>query len=47
MRVDRFSEVVTKKEALKKQITIAQVKEVLRVANELLEGELYKLIRKL
>jgi hypothetical protein len=38
MRVDIFSEKVTKKEGKRKSISIAQVKEVLKIANEMLGG---------
>ena len=47
MNVSEFSDKVTRKEGLKKSMTVAQIKEVLKVANEMLLGELYKLIRKL
>ena len=47
MKVTDFSEEVTKKEGLKKSISIAQIKEVLRIANQMLKGELYKLIRRI
>ena len=45
MNVQRFSEIVTKKEGKKISISIAQVKEVLKIVNRLLGGKLYKLIR--
>jgi uncharacterized protein (DUF2267 family) len=45
MKVDKFSQEVAKKEGLKKQVNIAQIKEVLKVINELLDKQLYKLIR--
>jgi hypothetical protein len=38
---------VAKNEALKKQVNIAQIKEILKVINAIVGGELYKLIRKL
>lgn len=47
MKVTVFAKEVTKQEGLKKQISIAQVMEVLRVVNKLLGGALYKLIRSL
>ena len=47
MKVSKFSERVTKIEGKKKQISIAQVKEALKVTNDLLAGGLYKLIRAL
>lgn len=46
MKVTTFSQRVTKGEGLKQALSIAQVKEVLRVANDLLDGELYKAIRR-
>jgi hypothetical protein len=45
MKVSLFSLEVAKREGLKKQLSIAQIKEVLKVVNELLDGELYKTIR--
>ena len=38
--------IVTKREGKVKQMSIAQVKEVLKIVNELTYGELYKLLRK-
>lgn len=46
MQVSKFSELVAKSEGKKQQVNIAQIKEILKVANDLLGGELYKLIRK-
>jgi len=46
MQVNKFSELVAKKEGLKKQVNIAQIKEILRVVNKLLDGEFYGLIRR-
>lgn len=46
MKISKFSELVAKSEGKKKQINIAQIKEILKVVNDLLDGELYKLIRK-
>ena len=46
MRVDKFSVSVSYWEGKKVQVNIAQIKEVLKVVNKLLDGELYKLIRK-
>jgi hypothetical protein len=45
MKITDFSLLVTKREGGKKSISIAQVKECLRCANDLLGGELYKLIK--
>ena len=47
MKITDFSECVAKREKKKKQVSIAQIKEILKVINELLDGELYKLIRKM
>jgi len=46
MKISEFAVAVTKNEGLKKEVDIAQIKEVLRVINQLLDGELYKLIKK-
>jgi hypothetical protein len=45
MKVTTFSEMVVKAEGKKKSISIAQVKEVLKETNKLLDGKLYFLIR--
>ena len=45
MKVNEFARLVTLIEGLKKELDIAQVKEVLRVVNDLLAGKLYKNIR--
>jgi len=42
--VHKFAVKVCKLEGKKKQVNIAQVKEVLKVVNQLLDGELYKII---
>ena len=46
MKVNDFAVEVSKKEGGKKEQSIAQIKETLRCANDLLCGELYRLIRK-
>ena len=45
MKITKFAVSVTKLEGKKKQVNIAQVKEILKVTNKLLTGKLYKLIR--
>jgi len=45
MKVTDFSVLVAEKEGKKRQVSIAQIKEILRVINELLGGDLYKSIR--
>ena len=45
MKITDFAKLITKNEGLKKQVNIAQVKEVLRVLNHILGDQLYKLIR--
>jgi hypothetical protein len=47
MTIHEFSLRVAKNEALKKQVNIAQIKEILKVINALMGGELYKSIRKI
>ena len=47
MKITKFSEKVAKIEGKRKQVNIAQIKEILYVVNALLAGELYKAIRKL
>lgn len=45
MNINDFAKQVTLKEGLKVSISIAQVKEVLRIADKLLGGALYRAIR--
>ena len=45
MSINEFAAKVTKLEGKKISISIAQVKEVLRITNQLLRGALYHLIR--
>ena len=46
MKITDFSVKVAEIEGKKKEISIAQIKEVLRIANELTAGKIYSLIRK-
>jgi len=45
MKITDFSVEVAEAEGLKTQVNIAQIKEILRVINQLTYGALYKLIR--
>ena len=45
MKITTFSQEVAKVEGLKKQVNIAQIKEILKVVNNLLDKQLYKLIK--
>jgi len=45
MTINQFAILVTKAEGKKKQISIAQVSEVLRVVNDLTGGLLYLIIK--
>ena len=47
MTINEFATATAINEGLKKQVDIAQIKEILRVINQLLGGSLYKQIRKL
>jgi len=47
MTVNEFAVRVTKFEGQKKECSVAQVKEILRVVNMLVGGELYRLIKSL
>lgn len=47
MKITDFAVEVSKIEGKKKQVNIAQIKEILKVINELMGGLLYKEIRKL
>ncbi len=46
MKVTDFSIKVSRQEGLKKGVDIAQISEVLKVANNILGGELYAIIKK-
>ena len=46
MKVSEFADKVTRIEGKRKSISVAQVKEVLKIVNELLDGKVYKLIRR-
>jgi hypothetical protein len=45
MKISDFAREVTKLEGKKKQVNIAQIKEILKVINELTKGEFYKMVR--
>lgn len=47
MKVNEFNKLVSHLEGKKKQLSIAQISEVTKIINELTNGELYKMIRKL
>lgn len=46
MKITEFALKVSEQEGLKKGVNIAQISEILKVANSLLDGELYALVRK-
>ena len=46
MTLNEFAVKVTQDEGKKKEINIAQVKEILKVVNLLLGGKLYEMIKK-
>lgn len=45
MDINKFAVLVSKKEGLKKELSVAQIKEVLNVINQLMGGFLYWFIR--
>ena len=45
LTIHQFAVLVSKKEKGKKEVNIAQIKEILKVINNLLGGELYKMIK--
>jgi len=47
MKVTKFAELVALHEKKKKQVNIGQIKEILKVVNTILDGELYKKVREL
>lgn len=44
MNINKFAELVAKKEGKKVQVNIAQIKEILAITNRLIKGCLYKII---
>ncbi len=46
MKITDFAKKVSKQEGLKKGVDIAQILEILKVTNNILNNELYKLIKK-
>jgi len=46
MKITDLAKIVSEQEGKKKEVNIAQIKEILRVINDILEGELYKLVRR-
>jgi hypothetical protein len=47
MKVTEFAKLVAQREGKKQQKSIAQIMEQLKIENELLNGELYSMIRKI
>ena len=47
MNIQKYAQIITKLEKGKKQVNIAQVKEILRVINWTMGGDFYKNIRKM
>ena len=47
MRVTDFRKLIAWYEGQKEEMSIAQIAEVLRIVNDLLDGRVYRLIRKL
>ena len=45
MKVTDFARKITLEEGLKESVSIAQVKEILKIINQQTDGQLYKLIR--
>ena len=46
MNVNEFCTEISKREGKKKQVDIAQISEIIKITNDLLDGELYDLIKK-
>lgn len=47
MKITDFSILVSKREGLKTALSIAQIKEVLKVTNDISGGQLYSIIKKM
>ena len=46
MNINEFAVLVAMEEKGRKEVDIAQIKEILKVVNKILSGQLYRLIRK-
>jgi len=44
MNLNQFAEVVALNEKGKKEVDIAQIKEILKIVNKLINGSLYKIV---
>jgi len=47
MNINDLAALIAKKEGKKKQVSIAQIKEILRVINDITDKEFYKMVRRL
>ena len=47
MNINDVARVVAVNEGLKKEVNIAQIREILRVINTMTNGEFYKLLRRI
>ena len=47
MKITDFSKQITLSEGMKTQVSIAQVKEILKCINDATEGQLYSIIKKI
>lgn len=45
MKINSFAKLITQHEALKKQVNIAQMLEILKVINKLTNGVMYAMIK--
>ena len=46
MKISEFVSIVTKSEGKKSSVSVGNVREVLSIVNKLLDGEVYKAVRK-
>ena len=45
MNINEFCTEISKREGKKKQVDIAQISEIIKITNDLLDGKLYELIK--
>ena len=46
MQIQEFNRLIAKAEGKKKQVNIAQINEIIKIANELTDGKLYRIVKK-
>lgn len=47
MQIQQFNRLIAKREGKKKQVNIAQINEIIKIANDLTDGKIYKIVKKI